>query len=125
MEKKYNILIAEDNNVTRSFLERLFEMKNWLFTAVENGLEAVEIVNEHQFDLILMDIEMPFMDGIEASKEIKKKPGYQDVPIVALTAHILDWDEEKILSEGLNGFIEKPIKINDFYNIIENYLKKS
>ncbi len=129
--QKINILLAEDNKINRKLAVALVKKKGWKVTAVENGKEAVEAiidenyeVREH-FDLILMDIQMPVMDGIEATREIRKCKAFKDLPIIALTAHALKGDRERFLEEGLTDYIPKPIKYNQFYSTIEKYIKSA
>jgi len=129
--RKINILLAEDNKINQKLAIALVKKRGWKVTAVENGKEAVDaIIGEdykakERFDLVLMDIQMPVMDGVEATREIRKCKTLKDLPIVALTAHALKGDRERFLEEGLTDYIPKPIKYKQFYSTIEKYIKSA
>jgi CheY-like chemotaxis protein len=95
---------------------------------VENGKEVVETIIDPQyrlkerFDLVLMDVQMPVMDGIKATKEIRKCKELKDIPIIALTAYALDWDKEKFIAAGMNDYLSKPFNKRAFYSKIEKYI---
>jgi len=90
---------------------------------VNNGQEAVDIFEAGRFDLILMDIQMPVMDGITATELIRKKDS-SDIPIIALTAYAIKGDREKFISKGMNDYISKPIDLDEFYDTLNKHLKK-
>jgi len=129
--RKINILLAEDNKINQKLAIALVKKKGWKVTAVENGKEAVEAIIDddykakERFDLVLMDIQMPVMDGVEATREIRKCKTLKDLPIVALTAHALKGDRERFLEAGLTDYIPKPIKYKQFYSTIEKYIKSA
>ncbi|MUM76558.1 response regulator [Pseudodesulfovibrio sp. F-1] len=112
------VLLADDNALNRSLALDLLAEKGYEAVAVENGAQALEAVRSQRFDLVLMDVQMPVMDGITATRAIRD-PGSgaldPQVPIVALTAHALKGDRERFLGAGMNGYIAKPIRIDDFY----------
>jgi len=118
----YNILLVEDDPINQTLATTLLKKKGYNVTLAENGKEATEIFDESKFDLILMDISMPVMDGIEATKIIRKQHINSHVPIIALTAHAVRGDKEKFLAVGMDGYISKPIDLNDFYHTIATYL---
>jgi two-component system sensor histidine kinase BarA len=104
-----NILAVDDNEANLKLLSVfLDEYKVNVFTA-ENGAQAVELARQHPFDLIFMDIQMPEMDGVEATRRIRKLRLNQRTPIIALTAHAIMGEREKLLSEGMNDYLTKPI----------------
>ena len=110
-----NILLAEDNPVNQKLASRLLEKRGHHVTVVANGREAVERVQQESFDLILMDVQMPEMDGLEATRKIRKLE-YETgtfVPIIALTAHAMQDDKDRCLQAGMNGYISKPFKVNE------------
>ena len=114
------ILLAEDNPINRKLIVALIEKKGWAVVAVENGLEAVNILDKSNgFDVILMDIQMPVMDGIEATRRIRGKEKWKDIPIIALTAHALKGDREKFLEAGMNDYLSKPLNYKEFYSKIK------
>ncbi len=112
------VLLADDNALNRSLAMDLLAEKGYEAVAVENGVQALEAVRRERFDLVLMDVQMPVMDGITATRAIRD-PGSgaldSEVPIVALTAHALKGDRERFLAAGMNDYIAKPIRIDAFY----------
>lgn len=116
-----NVLLAEDNLVNQKVAEGLLKKKRVSVTVVNNGLEALEMINKHEvgfFDLILMDMEMPEMDGYQATKKIRGGGHHQSVPIVAMTAHAMKGDREKCLDAGMDEYLTKPIKPMDLYHLL-------
>ncbi|WP_191603298.1 ATP-binding protein [Marinomonas algicola] len=114
------VLVVEDNPVNRLVAQELLRpvVDDVLFAL--DGREAVKFVDENRFDLIFMDLNMPNMDGFEATQKIREK--HKDVPIVALTAAVLADEVEKALLSGMNGHLAKPIDINKLLNVINRYL---
>lgn len=109
-----NILIAEDNVVNQKVLLRMLERLGYQADVVSNGLEAVTAVKLRQYDVVLMDVEMPEMDGPTAAKQIHAElPAVDSPKIVAVTAKALSGDREKLLNEGMDDYISKPIKLED------------
>ena len=88
---------------------------------VENGAEAVEQVKKQKFDLILMDMQMPIMNGFEATERIRLMPEYKDTPIIALTAFAMKGDREKCLEAGATDYIPKPIDSQEFIQKVKYY----
>ena len=100
------ILIAEDND--SNFILMTYILKKYYqFERAKNGQEAVEMAEKNTYDIVLMDIKMPIMDGLEATKAIKEK--FPDLPIIALTANAFDSDRQLALEAGCNDFISKPV----------------
>ena len=121
---KREILIAEDNAINQKLLMKILEGYALNVTTAINGLEAANAVKEHHFDLIFMDIAMPVMDGVTATKEIlayEKEQGHEHTPIIAVTANALKGDKERFLNDGLDDYIAKPAKQNDIQRILEKY----
>ncbi len=117
------ILLAEDGKVNQLVAVRLLERRGHRVTVVENGLEAVDRARKKDFDVILMDIQMPLMSGFEASQEIRereKKTGGH-VPIIAMTAHAMPGDREECLNAGMDDYISKPIESDEFYGVVERF----
>ncbi len=121
---KKDILLVEDNVTNQVLFKSIFDQKNWSYIITKNGIEALDSLQNYQFSLILMDLEMPLMNGIEAVNKIKSDDRYKHIPIIALSAHqktnALN-DLEKI---GFNDFIEKPIEIAHFYEKVKQYINK-
>ena len=114
------VLIAEDNPMNQQLIKHL--MKNWIIdhTIVNNGAEAVEALKNENFNIVLMDIQMPEMDGYTATTVIRKELKLQ-IPIIAMTAHAMMGEKEKCLQLGMNDYISKPLKETILYNIIAQY----
>jgi len=117
------ILLAEDNQVNQRLATRLLEKRGHEVTVVGNGREALDALARSAFDLVLMDVQMPILDGIEAVMEIRLnetgKPFHQRV--VALTAHAMKGDEERCLAAGMDGYLSKPIRQQDLDRILDSY----
>jgi CheY-like chemotaxis protein len=120
-EKCYNILLVEDHLINQKLAVTLLEKRNNTVTVANNGVEAVDILKDADFDLVLMDIQMPEMDGFEATKLIrdkKSKVKRHDIPIIAMTAHAMRGDKEKCIETGMDGYISKPINVNELFSEI-------
>jgi len=121
---KREILIAEDNEINQKLLTKIIESYDLNVTTTINGAEAVEAVKNNHFDLIFMDIAMPIMDGVTATKEIIAYEIIEEIehtPIVAVTANALKGDKERFLNDGLDDYISKPAKQRDIQAILEKY----
>ncbi|MDF2947288.1 MAG: arcB1 [Bacillales bacterium] len=121
----YSILVAEDDPVNQIVIKRMLEEKGHNIQMVNNGLEAVEKFKQFNYDLILMDINMPEMNGIEAAKEIRSLGGNGlNIPIIAITANALIGDRERLLSNSLDEYITKPIDMQHMFNTINKVMSK-
>ena len=123
---KLSILLAEDNIVNQKIAMKLLEKKGWIVTAVDNGQKVLDILEKEKFDLILMDAQMPVLDGLETTRLIREneaKTG-QRIPILALTARAMTEDKQKCLEAGMDGYIAKPIDRLQLYETVENVFKK-
>jgi len=110
--KSLRILVAEDNRVNQLVIEAILTKKKMEVTLVNNGAEALEETQKSDYDLVLMDIQMPVMGGIEALQSIRNLPGKESkIPIIALTANAMTGDREQYLREGFDDYLEKPINI--------------
>lgn len=123
IDRPYNILLAEDDKVNQLVITRILKERGYLVDTAVNGLQAVEMCLKNSYDAILMDIQMPVMDGIEATKRIKERD--KCIPIIAITAYALKGDREKFLAHGMDEYISKPIKIEELYSIIEKGLSSN
>lgn len=123
--KGIKVLLAEDNVVNQKVMKRFLERWDVDMTIVENGAKAVEQVRNHLFDIILMDLQMPEMDGYEATAMIRRldDPGKRQVPIIALTAAALKEVKEKVYASGMNDFVTKPFNPNDLQQKLASYIK--
>lgn len=120
LEKAFRVLVADDNPVNMALNLRLVEgvLPQCETASVENGVLAVEACEASVFDLILMDIQMPLMDGIEATQRIRTMKGYEQVPIIGITAGNVIGEKEKCLEVGMTDFLTKPIKAGDFKTMV-------
>jgi len=115
------VLLADDNPLNRELATTLLSEQGHWVLAVKNGIEALNALRESPFDLVLMDVQMPIMDGVSATRAIRDpNSGALDpnIPIVALTAHALKGDRERFLDAGMDDYIAKPIKMREFYSTI-------
>ncbi len=115
------ILVAEDSPVNQKVALRLLERRGHEAAIVGNGREAVEALDDGTFDLILMDVQMPEMDGLEATQAIRarEKESGSHIPIVAMTAGALDEDRDRCLEAGMDAFLPKPVRSEDLYRVVE------
>ena len=120
---RLNILLAEDNLINQKLAVKLLEARGHRVTIASDGKEAVEAFLKGGFDLILMDVQMPEMDGLEATRAIRKKEGELGghIPIVAMTAHAMTGDRERCLEAGMDDYISKPIKPDTLFRVIEKW----
>ena len=108
------ILVAEDNLINQMLMNMMLESLGYRCDIANNGREVLEAIERASFDVILMDIEMPEMDGIEASRGVRARVGQQDTPqIIAVTAHVLSGSRERFLGAGMNDFVAKPVLIDE------------
>jgi osomolarity two-component system sensor histidine kinase NIK1 len=125
-QEEIKILVAEDNLINLRLLETILLQEHFKVTAVDNGQKAVDAYLKESFDLVLMDIDMPVMDGLTANrliKEIDKRDERGFIPVIALTAHALIGDRERIIGAGLDAHLAKPIDKTFLLQTIERYLK--
>ncbi len=114
------LLLVEDNKMNRQLMKHLLHQWKIDFDIAVNGIEAVKLVRNHEYDLILMDIQMPEMDGYTATKKIRNEL-HSSIPIIAMTAHALAGEKEKCLSLGMNDYLSKPIDEKNLYKQITKY----
>jgi two-component system, cell cycle response regulator DivK len=117
------ILIVEDNDSNLYLIRFILEKFGYEVVAAKNGVTAVEMAVKERTDLIIMDIQLPDISGLEATKRIRMSEADRTVPIVALTSYAMVGDKEKALAAGCTGYIEKPIDPETFVREIEKYLK--
>ena len=115
------VLLAEDNLVNRQLVVRLLEKRGHRVDTAENGREACEAFHRQSYDVILMDVQMPEMTGIEATAAIREaeRGTGQHIPIIAMTAHAMNGDRERFLTSGMDGYISKPILVKDLTDALE------
>lgn len=119
------ILLVEDNSINQLTLRLHLEQAGLSVDLVEDGKMAIEIAKHHNYDLILMDLQMPNMNGIEATKVIRTMPGYAQTPIVAVTANAFDEDRMMCLEAGMNDHIGKPVLAESLYQTVYRHLSRA
>ena len=122
-QQKYRILLAEDNLVNQKVAVRMLERQGYVCDVVCNGREAVESVGREEFDLVLMDCQMPEMDGFEATGHIRASEGEgRRIPIIALTANAIQGDRERCLAAGMDDYVSKPINAGLLNEVLERWM---
>jgi two-component system cell cycle response regulator DivK len=125
IEEKGKILYVEDNPDNRLLVRRILLSEDYGLLEATNAAEALELLKTAKPDLILMDINMPDMDGYTLTAKIKTTPGFERVPVLALTANVMRGDKEKTLEAGCDGYIQKPIDFDELLREIEKFLPRS
>ncbi len=116
-----SVLLAEDNEINQKVISEILKQEGILVHIVHDGKQAVEAVQDNTFDLVLMDVQMPNMDGYEATGTIRKTGRFTDLPIIALTANAMKGDREMCIDAGMNDYISKPIAANELFRIIRKW----
>lgn len=124
-EQSANVLIADDNPVNMALNLRIMAslMPNASLIEVSDGAQAVAACRDHAFDIILMDVQMPQIDGIEATRQIRQLQGYADIPIIGVTAGNVLGEKEKCMEAGMSDFLAKPIRQKDLQNVLQKYIR--
>ncbi|MCP4348438.1 MAG: response regulator [Desulfobacterales bacterium] len=119
--RQLRILLAEDNEFNQRLVEALLKQRGHSVVIADNGKNALQILKKEKFDLVLMDIQMPEMDGLEATAHIRKKEQGtgRHIPIVAMTAHAIKGDQKRFLDAGMDGYVTKPLQRQMFFETIE------
>ena len=121
MDKKC-ILIVEDNELNRKLVRTLLHLGDYDILEAEDAETALQLARHEKPDLILMDIQLPGMDGLTATAQIKEDPELRNIPVVALTACAMPEDEKKAIDAGCNGYISKPIETRTFLDKVSSFL---
>jgi CheY-like chemotaxis protein len=124
---QFRILLAEDNLVNQRLAVGLLEKMGHRVTVAQNGREALDLLQDRDFDLVLMDVQMPEMDGFAATKELRKREQGQQrhIPVIAMTAHAMKGDRETCIAAGMDGYIAKPINRADLQQVIQEAVRVS
>jgi PAS domain S-box-containing protein len=117
------ILVVEDNEINQQVAQEILEKAGFVIDIAEDGKQAVEAVEKNSYDLVLMDIQMPIMDGYEATKEIRKNHQFEDFPILAMSASAMTQDLESARKAGMNGHVAKPIELNQLFSALLEWIK--
>ncbi|MCK6585029.1 MAG: response regulator [Anaerolineales bacterium] len=123
-DKKTTVLYVEDNPDNRLLIRRILLSENYGLLEANDAQEALEVLKTNKPDLILMDINMPDMDGYTLTAKIKTTPGFERIPILALTANVMRGDKEKSLEAGCDGYIQKPVDFDELLREIERFLAR-
>ena len=119
------ILVVEDNVMNMELAVDLLRLQGYEVLSATTGQEALDISGREPLDLILMDVGLPGIDGLEVTKMLKKDPKTRHIPVVALTAHAMKGDEERILHHGCTGYISKPIDTREFPKAVGEFIEKA
>ena len=116
------VLIVEDNDLNMKLFNDLLEAHGYLTLQTKEGVEALRMAREHRPDLILMDIQLPEVSGLEVTKWLKEDEDLRQIPVIAVTAFAMKGDEEKIRDGGCEAYIAKPISVAGFMRTVERFL---
>jgi CheY-like chemotaxis protein len=122
-ESDPRILIVEDNIVNQKVVTAVLRKGGFAIEIANDGQEALARLNAGNFDLVLMDVQMPVLDGLEATRQIRKDGRWSNLPIVAMTAHAMSGDKERCLEAGMNGYISKPVHPAHLLATVDEYLR--
>ena len=123
MSKKPLVLIAEDNELNLKLFSDLLEVKGLDYIGVSDGNKVLEVAKKRLPDLILMDIRLNGVSGLDIVDEIKSDPSLKDIPIIALTAFAMKNDKAKTISHGCSGYLAKPVTVDLFFETIDQFIK--
>lgn len=118
------ILVVEDNEINRALIRDILNLRDFEIIEAEDGQEGIDLARRHKPDLILMDIQLPVMDGISATRILKGGPETRDIPMIALTSYAYEKDRRSFLEAGGDGFISKPIDVDELLRTIETVLSE-
>jgi CheY-like chemotaxis protein len=123
----FQVLLVEDNPVNQRVILRLLEKRGHQVTIAGNGIEALQALIQAEFDIVLMDVQMPLMTGIEATEAIRRteRDSGRRIPIVAMTAHAMKGDKEACLASGMDGYLSKPIRPEELLSALERFALRS
>ena len=118
-----HILLVEDNETNQVVAKTILEDMGMIVIVANNGAEALKILGDDEFDLVFMDMHMPIMDGVTATREIRKKDGFDKLPIIAMTANAMETDRQQCAEAGMNDYVSKPIDIDQLIKCLKTWLK--
>ena len=124
MSDKATILYVEDNPENRVLIQRILMVEGYTVIFAENAMEALASAKQEKLDLILMDINLPDVDGYTLTSQLRQMPNINGIPILALTANVMKGDRERSLEAGCDGYIQKPIDVDELPGQIAQYLQK-
>lgn len=123
MANTKKVLVAEDSSVIQNLTKKVLQFQNYEIDSAKNGEEVIEAVNQTKYDIILMDIGMPKIDGMECTKQIRAMDDKEkaDVPIVAITGNAQNYSEEEFKNVGIDEYIPKPIDFDHLVDVVKKY----
>jgi signal transduction histidine kinase/CheY-like chemotaxis protein/ligand-binding sensor domain-containing protein len=116
------ILLVEDNPINQELARDLLNRAGIVVSIAGDGQEALEILGRERFDAVLMDCQMPVMDGYEATRALRRRPGLEDLPVIAMTANAMAGDRQKVLEAGMNDHVAKPIRVDDLFATLARWV---
>ncbi len=116
------VLVVEDNELNMKLFHDLLEVHGYNILQTKDGMDALRLAREHKPDLILMDIQLPEVSGLEVTKWIKEDDDLKSIPVIAITAFAMKGDEEKIREGGCEAYIAKPISVTNFLETVQRFL---
>jgi two-component system cell cycle response regulator DivK len=119
------VLVVEDNAANMRLCSELLEAQGYVVLQATHGLEGLQLAREHRPHVILMDMQLPDISGLDVTKRLKEDGDLKSIPVVAVTASAMKGDEEKYLEGGCDAYISKPISIPDFLQTVEFFLDRS
>lgn len=121
MNKK--ILVAEDSSVIQNLTKKILSLQNYEISAVKNGKKVIETLESEDFDLVLLDIHMPIMDGMECARQIRQlRNGNSAIPIIAITGNANNYSLDDFKDAGINGYLPKPLNYDTLVETVKSYL---
>ena len=124
MAEQIKILVVEDHFINQELMKEMLDRLECHVDTAENGLEALERVGAKEYDVIFMDLQMPEMDGLEATQKIREfQKGKKQTPIIALTANAMQGDQKMCLDAGMDDYLSKPFEVKDIEKLLDKYCK--
>ena len=124
VESARTILYVEDNLENRVLIQRILEAEGYIFLGASSASEGLQLARLHNPDLILVDINMPEVDGLTMTRELKADESFADIPVIAITANVMRGDRERTLKAGCDGYIQKPIDVDLLPRQIVHFLQQ-
>ncbi len=127
-DSEFKILVAEDNEMNQKVIKIILEKTGLAYAIANDGIEAITQFKSQKFNLILMDCQMPNLDGLSATRkirEVEKETSLQRIPIIALTANSMKGDRENCLEAGMDDFLSKPFRMNELVQVINTWRSKN
>jgi two-component system cell cycle response regulator DivK len=123
MSENKKVLIAEDSSVIQNLTKKILQIQNYDISSAKNGNQVMEMVQKEDYDIILMDINMPGLDGMECSRRIRQMddPKKKDVPIVAITGNAKNYSDEDFSQAGINQYIQKPLNFDEVVGAVRKF----